>query len=106
MREFHRILIGDLLDMGLVESGTLSGAPEPSEVVVLQERARSTFVKGLGGAILKALVKAHCGRIRAERPGPARDTTFTFPWLESPSPRRRVPPPVADRGRPLPHPRR
>ena len=51
MREFHRILIGDLLDMGLIESGTPSVAPEPSEVVVLLERARSTFVKGLGLAI-------------------------------------------------------
>ena len=51
MREFHRILIGDLLDMGLIASGTPSVAPEPSEVVVLLERARSTFVKGLGLAI-------------------------------------------------------
>ena len=58
MREFHRIiveqanhmrgLIGDLLDAGRIDSGTLSVAPEPSEVSELVEQARSTFV-GSGG---------------------------------------------------------
>ena len=58
MREFHRIiveqarhmrgLIGDLLDTGRIESGTLSVAPEPSEVAALVERARSTFLSGVG----------------------------------------------------------
>ena len=58
MREFHRIiveqakhmrgLIGDLLDTGRIESGTLSVAPEPSEVAALVERARSTFLSGGG----------------------------------------------------------
>ena len=58
MREFHRIiveqanhmrgLIGDLLDAGRIDSGTLSVAPEPSEVAELVERARNTFV-GAGG---------------------------------------------------------
>ena len=58
MREFHRIiaeqarhmrgLIGDLLDTGRIESGTLSVAPEPSEVSALVERARSTFLSGAG----------------------------------------------------------
>ena len=58
MREFHRIiveqtkhmrgLIGDLLDTGRIESGTLSVKPEPSEVATLVERARSTFVS-VGG---------------------------------------------------------
>ena len=58
MREFHRIiveqtrhmrgLIGDLLDTGRIESGTLSVAPEPSEVAGLVERARSTFLGGGG----------------------------------------------------------
>ena len=52
--EFHRIiaaqadhmrgLIGDLLDAGRIDAGTLSVAPEPSEVAELVERARSTFV--------------------------------------------------------------
>ena len=58
MREFHRIiveqarhmrgLIGDLLDTGRIESGTLSIAPEPSEVGALVERARSTFLSAGG----------------------------------------------------------
>ena len=56
MREFHRLiveqadhmrgLIGDLLDAGRIEAGTLSVAPEPSEVAELMERARNTFLSG------------------------------------------------------------
>ena len=52
-REFHRIiaaqaehmrgLIGDLLDAGRIDTGTLTVTPEPSEVAELVERARSTF---------------------------------------------------------------
>ena len=58
MREFHRIivaqadhmrgLIGDLLDAGRIDSGTLSVSPEPSELAELVERARDTFVGGGG----------------------------------------------------------
>ena len=58
MREFHRIifqqsghmrgLIGDLLDAGRMDSGTLSVAPEPTELAGLVERARDTFVGGGG----------------------------------------------------------
>ena len=58
MREFHRIiaeqaghmrgLIRDLLDAGRIDSGSLSVAPEPSEVAALVERARSTFLSGGG----------------------------------------------------------
>ena len=58
MREFHRIiveqsghmrgLIGDLLDAGRLDSGTLSVSPEPSEVAELVERARNTFIGGGG----------------------------------------------------------
>ncbi len=57
-REFVRIideqadhmrgLIGDLLDAGRIDSGTLSVAPEPSEVGALVERARNTFLSGGG----------------------------------------------------------
>ena len=57
-REFFRIideqadhmrgLIGDLLDAGRIEVGTLSVAPEPSEVAALVERARNTFLSGGG----------------------------------------------------------
>ena len=56
MREFHRIiveqanhmrgLLSDLLDTGRIDSGTLSVAPEPSEVGALVERARNTFLSG------------------------------------------------------------
>ena len=58
MREFHRIiaeqsghmrgLIGDLLDAGRLDTGTLSVSPEPSELADLVERARDTFVGGGG----------------------------------------------------------
>ncbi|MDE0521377.1 MAG: ATP-binding protein [Boseongicola sp.] len=58
MREFHRIiveqsghmrgLIGDLLDAGRIDTGTLSVSPEPSEVSDLVERARDTFIGGGG----------------------------------------------------------
>ena len=58
MREFHRIilqqsghmrrLVGDLLDAGRIDTGTLSVAPEPTELAELVERARDTFV-GSGG---------------------------------------------------------
>ena len=57
-REFRRIigeqtdhmrgLIGDLLDAGRIEAGTLSVAPEPSEVAALVDRARSTFLSAGG----------------------------------------------------------
>ena len=58
MHEFHRIiqeqaghmrgLIGDLLDAGRIEAGTLSVTPEPSEVTALVDRARNTFLSGGG----------------------------------------------------------
>ena len=58
MREFHRIiaaqaehmrvLVGDLLDAGRIEAGTLSVEPEPCELAELVEEARSTFVGGSG----------------------------------------------------------
>ncbi|MCY3623224.1 MAG: response regulator [Gammaproteobacteria bacterium] len=58
MREFHRIihdqaghmrgLIGDLLDAGRIEAGTLSVSPEPSDAAALIDRARTTFVRGGG----------------------------------------------------------
>ena len=58
MREFYRIilaqadhmrvLISDLLDAGRIDTGTLSVAPEPSEVADLVDRARTTFQSGGG----------------------------------------------------------
>ena len=37
-------LIADLLDAGRIDSGTLSVAPEPAEVVALVDQARNTFL--------------------------------------------------------------
>ena len=58
MRQFHRIivdradhmryLIGDLLDVARIETGTLPVAPEPAEVAVLVDRARSAFTSAGG----------------------------------------------------------
>ena len=58
MREFHRIiadqagqmrrLVGDLLDAGRIEAGTLSVTPEPSEVANLVEQARTAFAASGG----------------------------------------------------------
>ena len=39
-------LIGDLLDAGRIEAGTLSVSPEPVELAGLVERARRTFLSG------------------------------------------------------------
>ena len=54
--QFHRIidaqadhmqgLIGNLLDAGRIEAGTLSVDPEPSELAALVDRARNTFLNG------------------------------------------------------------
>ena len=41
-----RALISDLLDAGRIDSGTLSVAPEPTEVAALVDRARNTFLSG------------------------------------------------------------
>ena len=44
--EHMRGLIGDLLDVGRIESGTLSVAPQPVDLTALVERARSAFASG------------------------------------------------------------
>ena len=59
MRAFSRIivdqadqmrgLVSDLLDAGRIDSGTLSVAPEPTEVAALVDRARNTFLTGGSG---------------------------------------------------------
>ena len=59
IREFSRViaeqaehmrgLIADLLDAGRIETGTLSVAPEPTEVAALVDRARNTFLSGGSG---------------------------------------------------------
>ena len=41
-------LVADLLDVARIETGTLPVDPEPAEVAVLMDRARSAFVSSLG----------------------------------------------------------
>ena len=58
LRQFHQIiieqadhmrkLIGDLLDVALIETGTLPVNPESAEVASLVDRARNTFLSGGG----------------------------------------------------------
>ena len=43
-----RELIGDLLDVARIETGTLPVSPEPAEVASLVDRARNTFLSGGG----------------------------------------------------------
>ena len=77
MREFFRIiadqaghmrgLIGDLLDAGRIDAGTLSVAPEPAEVVDLVERARNTFLSGGGRHAVLVDLPARLPRVLADR---------------------------------------
>ena len=77
MREFHRLiveqadhmrgLIGDLLDAGRIEAGTLSVASEPSEVAELVELARSTFLGGGGRHGIVVDLPAGLPRAMADR---------------------------------------
>ena len=46
-------LITDLLDMARIEAGTLSVSPEPSDVAVLVDQARSAFLSSGGGDNMK-----------------------------------------------------
>ena len=75
--EFYRIiqeqakhmrgLIGDLLDAGRIEAGTLSVAPEPSEVAVLVDRARSTFLSAGGRHAVVIDLPPDLPRVMADR---------------------------------------
>ena len=77
LREFLRVidvqanqmrgLIGDLLDAGRIEAGTLSVAPEPSELAELVEQARSTFVGGVGRHGIVVDLPAGLPRVMADR---------------------------------------
>ena len=77
MREFHRIiaeqaahmrgLIRDVLDAGRIDAGTLSVAPEPSEVAELVERARSTYLSGGGRRAVLVDLPAGLPPVMADR---------------------------------------
>ena len=60
-------LIGDLLDAGRIDTGTLSVAPEPSEVAALVDQARGTFVSGGGRHIIRIDLPPDLPRVMADR---------------------------------------
>ncbi len=60
-------LIGDLLDAGRIETGTLSVAPEPSEVAALVDQARGTFVSGGGRHTVRIDLPVGLPRVMADR---------------------------------------
>ena len=59
-------LIGDLLDAGRIESGTLSVDPEPLEVASLVEQARATFLSGGGRQAMRIDLPADLPRVMAD----------------------------------------
>ena len=77
MRAFSRIivdqadhmreLISDLLDAGRIDSGTLSVAPEPTEVAALVDRARNTFLSAGSGHDVLIDLAPDLPRVMADR---------------------------------------
>ena len=77
MQEFFRIidaqanhmqaLISDLLDAGRIETGTLSVAPEPTEVARLVDEARNTFLSGGGRHAVLIDLPPDLTRVMADR---------------------------------------
>ena len=76
-RQFFRIideqadrmsaLIGDLLDAGRIDTGTLSVAVEPTEVGELVEQARTAFLSGDGRQTVHVDLPADLPRVMADR---------------------------------------
>ena len=60
-------LIGDLLDVGRIETGTLSVSPEPSAVRALVDQARSTFLAGGGRHAVIIDLAPNLPRVMADR---------------------------------------
>ena len=77
VRQFFRIieehadqmdsLIGDLLDAGRIEAGTLTVDPEPTEVAVLVDQARNTFLRSGAGQELVIDLPPDLPRVTADR---------------------------------------
>ncbi|MCY4621980.1 MAG: response regulator, partial [bacterium] len=77
MRQFQRIivdqadrmreLIGDLLDVARIETGTLPVDPEPAEVAVLVDRARNAFTSAGGRDTLEIDVAPDLPLVMADR---------------------------------------
>ena len=61
-------LIGALLDVGRIETGTLSVAPEASEVAALVDRARNTFLSGGGRHNIVVDLPTDLPRVMVDRP--------------------------------------
>ena len=61
-----RGLIGDLLDQGRIEAGTLSVSPEPAAVMGLVDQARSTFSSGGGRHALSIDLPPDLPRVMAD----------------------------------------
>ena len=59
-------LIGDLLDQGRIETGTLSVSLEPAEVAGLVDQARSTFLTGGGGHTVSIDLPEDLPRVMAD----------------------------------------
>ncbi len=62
-----RGLIANLLDAGSIEAGTLTVAPEPSNVAALVDRARSTFLSGGGRHVVLIDLPPDLPRAMADR---------------------------------------
>ena len=65
--ENMRHLIGDLLDVARIETGTLPVSPEPVEVTVLVDQARSRFQSGGGRNNLQIDLPPDLPRVLADR---------------------------------------
>ena len=62
-----RYLIGDLLDVARIETGTLSVTPEHSDVSLMVDEARSRFLSGGGRSDLRIDVEAGLPPVMADR---------------------------------------
>ncbi len=61
-------LIGDLLDVARIETGTLPVNPEPVDLRMLVDRARSTFQSAGGRSALELDIAPHLPLVAADRP--------------------------------------
>ena len=76
VRQFFRIieqqadrmdgLIRDLLDVGRIDTGTLSVDPEPAEVAALVDQARNTFLSGVARHVLNIDLPADLPPVMAD----------------------------------------
>ncbi|MYD98666.1 MAG: GAF domain-containing protein, partial [Gammaproteobacteria bacterium] len=62
-----RYLIGDLLDVARIETGTLSVTPEHSDVSLMVDEARNRFLSGGGRSDLRIDVEADLPPVMADR---------------------------------------